>query len=121
MRRLLAWILLLPLSVAIILFAVANRTDVVVSFDPFSRASPALTVTVPLFAVIFGAMIVGVLVGGIAVSFGKLRWRLAARRAERENARLKAEVEQRNAADFQAAVRTPALPARLGLSGQDRD
>lgn len=121
MRRLLAWILLLPLSVAIILFAVANRADVVVSFDPFSRASPAFALTVPLFAVIFGAMIVGVLVGGIVVSFGKLRWRLAARRTERENARLKAEVEQRNAADFQAAARTPALPARPGVLGPDRD
>jgi hypothetical protein len=62
-----------------------------------------------------------VLVGGIAVSFGKLRWRLAAHRAERENARLKAEVEQRNAADFQAAARTPALPARSAVFGADRD
>lgn len=121
MRRLLAWILLLPISVAIVLFAVANRADVVVSLDPFSRESPAFAFTVPLFAVIFGAVIVGVLVGGIAVSLGKLRWRLAARRAERENARLKAEVEQRNAADFQAAARTPALPARSGMSAPDRD
>jgi uncharacterized membrane protein YciS (DUF1049 family) len=121
MRRLLAWILLLPLSVAIILFAVANRADVVVSFDPFTRASPALTVTAPLFAVIFGAVIVGVRVGGIVVSFSKLRWRLAARRAERENARLKAEVEQRNAAEFQAAARTPALPVRPASLGLDRD
>ena len=121
MRRLLAWILLLPLSVAIILFAVANRADVVVSFDPFSRESAAFALTAPLFAVIFGAVIVGVLVGGIVVSFSKLRWRLAARRAERENARLKAAAEQRNAADFQAAARTPALPARPDVFGQDRD
>ena len=78
-----------------------------------SRAkSPAFALTVPLFAVIFGAVIVGVLVGGMVVSFGKLRWRFAARRAERENARLKAEVEQRNEADFQASARTPAVPAR---------
>ena len=121
MRRLLAWILLLPLSVAIVLFAVANRTDVVVSFDPFSRESSAFALPVPLFAVIFGAVIVGVLVGGIAVSLGKLRWRLAARRAERENARLKAEAEQRNEADFQAAARTPALPTRSAVFGSDRD
>ena len=120
MRRLIAWILLLPLSVAIILFAVANRSDVTVSFDPFANATPALSATVPLFAVIFGAVIVGVLVGGITVSFGKLRWRLAARRAERENARLKAEAEQRAAAEFRAAAQAPALPARTGAAGREQ-
>ncbi len=121
MRRLLAWIILVPLSIAIVLFAVANRADVVVSFDPFSHASPAFAVTVPLFAVIFCAVIVGVLVGGIVVSFGKLRWRLTARRAERENTRLKAEAEERAKAEFAAAARTPALPARPGVLGSDRD
>jgi uncharacterized integral membrane protein len=117
MGRLLAWIVLLPLSILIILFAVANRGDVTVSFDPFAREAPALVLTMPLFAVIFGALILGVLVGGITVSFGKLRWRLAARRAERENERLKAEAQQRAAADFRAAGEVPALPERTLLSG----
>ena len=120
MRRLIAWILLPPLSVAIILFAVANRSDVTVSFDPFAGATPALFATVPLFAVIFGSVIVGVLVGGITVSFGKLRWRLAARRAERENARLKAEAEKRAEAEFRAAAATPALPVRTGAAGREQ-
>jgi uncharacterized integral membrane protein len=114
MGRVLAWIVLLPLSVAIILFAVANRSDVTVSLDPFSRETPALTFTMPLFAVIFGALIVGVLVGGVTVSIGKFRWRLAARRAEREAARLKTEADRRAEADFRAAARTPALPDQTG-------
>jgi uncharacterized integral membrane protein len=113
MGRVLAWIVLLPLSVVIILFAVANRADVTVSFDPFSREVPALTLTMPLFAVIFGAVILGVLVGGITVSIGKFRWRLAARRAEREAAQLKAEADRRAEANFRAA-RTPALPEQVG-------
>jgi len=119
MGRVLAWIVLLPLSIVIVLFAVANRSDVTVSFDPFARDVPALTLTMPLLAVIFGALIFGVLVGGITVSIGKLRWRLAARRAEREAARLKAEADRRAEADFRAASRTPALPEQRPAAGQD--
>jgi uncharacterized integral membrane protein len=120
MRRLIAWILLLPVSLAIILFAVANRGEVTVSFDPFASATPAFTITIPLFAVIFVAAIVGVLVGGITVSFGKMRWRLAARRAERENARLKAEADRRAEAEFRPAAAAPVLPERAGPAGPER-
>jgi uncharacterized integral membrane protein len=109
MRRLLAWIVLIPLSVVIILFAVANRGDVTVSFDPFAREVPAFALTMPLFALIFGAVILGVLVGGITVSFGRLRWRLAARRAERENERLRAEAGTRRLAERQTELRTNEL------------
>ncbi len=102
MRRLLLWIVLLPLALAIVLFAVANRGAVTVSLDPFSQESPAFAATLPLFVVIFSALVLGVLLGGIAVSIGKLRWRLAAHRAEREAARLKeaAEAERRSREAF---------------------
>jgi uncharacterized integral membrane protein len=102
MRRLLLWIVLLPLALAIVLFAVANRGAVTVSLDPFSQESPAFAATLPLFVVIFAALVLGVLLGGIAVSIGKLRWRLAAHRAEREAARLKetAEAERRSREAF---------------------
>jgi uncharacterized membrane protein YciS (DUF1049 family) len=112
MRRLLAWILLLPLSIVVILFAVANRPDVTVSFDPFSREPGALSLTLPLFAVIFIAVIVGVLIGGITVSLGKLRWRIAARRAERENERLKTQAQHQAEAEFRAVSSVPDLPDR---------
>jgi uncharacterized integral membrane protein len=91
MRRFFAWVVLAPLGVVLILLAVANRRTVTLSVDPFSQDAPAYAVDLPLFVAIFVALIVGVLIGGIAVWFGKLRWRLAARRAEREAARLRAE------------------------------
>ena len=53
MRRLLNWFVLLPLAVVIVLFAVANRTWVTVSFDPFEGKESPLTLYVPLFIVIF--------------------------------------------------------------------
>jgi len=91
MRRVLAWIVLAPFAIVALLFAVANRSWVTVSFDPFSTQAPAYSADLPMFLVIFIALILGVIIGGIAVWFGKIHWRMAAHRAEKENARLKAE------------------------------
>jgi uncharacterized integral membrane protein len=91
MRRVLAWIVLAPVATVALLFAVANRRWVTVSFDPFSAEAPAYAADLPMFLVIFVALILGVIIGGISVWFGKMHWRMAAHRAEKENARLKAE------------------------------
>lgn len=112
MRRLLFWVVLVPVAIAIVLFAVANRGLVTVSLDPFSTTAPAYAMTVPLFLVIFAALILGVLVGGFAVSIGKLRWRLAAHRAEREAARLRAESERHGQSEAYREAQTLPVPAR---------
>jgi uncharacterized integral membrane protein len=109
-RRLLNWFVLLPLAVVIVLFAVANRKSVVVSFDPFAGDMSALTFDVPLFIVIFAAMIVGVVIGGI-VSLAR-QWRLwrATRAAEDELARVKAEVESMHKTEEGSRPEFPSLP-----------
>jgi hypothetical protein len=112
MRKLLAWIVLFPLAAVILLFSVANRRWVTVSLDPFSVEAPAYAIELPMFLVMFIALILGVIVGGLAVWFGKLRWQLAASRAEREVARLraeKAEAEDRAARETFIAA-PPMLP-----------
>ena len=42
LRRIIAALILVPLAIVLIAFAVANRQDVTVSFDPFSSVAPAL-------------------------------------------------------------------------------
>jgi uncharacterized integral membrane protein len=91
MRRVLAWIVLAPVATIALLFAVANRGWVTVSLDPFSAEAPAYSFELPMFLVMFAALILGVVIGGIAVWFGKMHWRMAAHRAEKELAQLKAE------------------------------
>jgi len=81
-RKILTWIIIVPLAAVIIAFAVANRQTVTVSFDPFSAANPAYAVTLPLFAVILVVLILGVIVGGIASWFRQGKWRRAARRLD---------------------------------------
>lgn len=99
MSRVLTWILALPIGVVLVALAVANRRAVVLSLDPFRPDHPAVSVAVPLFALIFAALIVGILLGGVTVWWRQRIHRRAARQARRELVRAQGERE-RLAADL---------------------
>jgi uncharacterized integral membrane protein len=82
LRKIITAVIVVPLVVLIVAFAVANRQTVTVSFDPFSQVSPAYAATLPLFAVIFAVLVLGVLVGGFAAWLRQGKWRRLARRAD---------------------------------------
>jgi len=92
-RKIVAALILVPLAVVIIAFAVANRQIVTVLFDPFSAERPAASLTLPLFALIIVLLVIGVLIGGTAAWLRQAKWRRTARRLEREVADLRIEVE----------------------------
>ena len=100
MRKFVAIAILVPLAVIIVMFAVANREIITVSFDPFDSAHPALALKMPLFMLIFVLVGVGVAVGGIASWLRQHKWRMRARLAEAEardlRARLDTEQSRRN-------------------------
>jgi len=104
LRRIVGWIVLVPLSVVLIVFALANRQLVVVNFNPFvptdALASPG--VGVPFFLVLFGVLLLGVVLGGIATWFAQAPHRRDERTYRRESERLNRELE--------AMRRAPALP-----------
>ncbi|MDP3342071.1 LapA family protein [Frigidibacter sp.] len=99
-------LVLVPIALAIVLFAVANRAPVRVSFDPISRDAPLFAFDVPLFAVVLAALAVGVLIGGLAAWLAQGKHRKAARRNRRE-----AEVLRSEAQMLRSAVPDSALPA----------
>jgi uncharacterized protein HemY len=109
MRRLLFWTVLVPLGALIVLFAVANRTAVVVSFDPFSGESSALAFSAPLFLVMFAAVILGVVIGSIASLSHRYRMWRAVRRAEEEAAQFKTEAENERRMREAAQPQYPTL------------
>jgi uncharacterized integral membrane protein len=84
LRNIVAAIVLAPLAVIIIAFAVANRQEVMISFDPFDAAQPGYSKTTWLFVPIFAALIIGVLIGGLASWLRQGKWRGVVRRLERE-------------------------------------
>jgi uncharacterized integral membrane protein len=125
MRKLFTALVVIPLGVIFIVFAVANRHLVTVSFDPFNSADPSVAVSLPLFVVIIVVAILGVAAGGMATWFRQRRWRRAARQHEADARRARTE-----AADLRAAVaasrsqtqQLPALSQRgiYGAAGRDK-
>src|SRR6516162_2338520 len=94
LRKLIAVLILVPLAVLLVAFAVANRQSVVVSFDPFDAAHPAFALPVPLFALLLVALLAGVLIGGVAAWMRQSKWRRAARLAQGHARALNAELDQ---------------------------
>jgi uncharacterized integral membrane protein len=113
-RKIVAVVVLLPLAILMVMFAVANRASVVISLDPFSAEAPAFAAHVPLFLALLLALIVGVLAGGIAAWLRQSRWRSAARRLARDLRAARAETEdaQRRLAAAQAPPAIPSIAYR---------
>ena len=107
--RIVGWFVLVPLCAVLVVFALANRQPVIVNFNPFT-AAPAGSepgAGVPLFLVMFGVLLVGVLLGGIATWFAQHHHRRDERLFRRENERLHRELD--------AAHRAPANQALLNV------
>ena len=92
-QKLISALILAPLAILFVVFAVANRQTVVVSFDPFDGAQPMLSVGMPLFALILLLAVGGVVVGGVAAWLGQGKWRWRARHFEAEVSSLRDELE----------------------------
>ena len=82
-RRAARGMVAVPVAVAVVWFAVANRDQVRISFDPLP-----LELEPPIFAVAFAALFIG-FVGGAAYAWlGGHKWRRRARQHKREAAAL---------------------------------
>lgn len=104
-RKIVTVLILLPVALLIVLFAVANRAPVAVSLDPFAGQPPMFDASLPLFLLLLVVLIVGVIVGGAAAWMRQSRWR---RRARRLAAELKAARAETEALRRQLETATPA-------------
>ena len=93
MRKFFSALILVPLGILLVMFAVANRQMITVSFDPLDTVAPAFKQELPLYALIFALVGVGVLIGGIASWLKQQKWRSRARRAEAEARELRARLD----------------------------
>ncbi|MBU1174212.1 MAG: DUF1049 domain-containing protein [Alphaproteobacteria bacterium] len=112
-KRLVGWFLLLPFAILLVLIALANRQSVRVGLDPFGLQTAWLpSFDVPLFAVIYAMLLVGVVLGGLATWLTQGRQRRERRRFRKEAERLGRELD---------TIRRPAMPApaRKGLPATD--
>ena len=115
MRKFLTALIVIPLGLILVVFAVSNRHFVTVSLDPFVSDDPALSVTLPLFVVLILVAALGVLAGGCAVWFGQRHWRRAARRHEADARSARTELAGLRAQAVAAKPDSQRLPAPVGV------
>ncbi len=113
MRKFLTTLIVLPLALLFIIFAVANRHFVTLSFDPFNSVTPTVAVSLPLFVLIIAVAILGVIAGGTATWIGQRRWRRTARLHEADALAVRAQL-----ADLKAAMASRGEPQRLPVPAQ---
>ena len=125
MRKFFTAMVLIPLGLIFVVFAVANRHLVTVSFDPFNSTDPSIAATLPLFVVIIGVAILGVVAGGSATWFRQRRWRRAARQHEADARQARAQLADLRAGAIASQANPPRYPALIqgggyGSGGRDK-
>ncbi len=94
-RRILSLILLVPVAIVLIAFVVANRHVVQVSLDPLNPVDPAFSLNMPMYMVIFAAIVIGLVLGGIGTWLTQGKHRRLARNRRQEAAKWKFEAEKK--------------------------
>src|ERR1700722_7209309 len=118
MRKIVSFLILVPLALVLVALSAANKDLVTVSFDPFSAGSPSFALRAPLYLIAFALLIAGVIVGGSAAWIVQSKGPRAARRAEAElrSARGESDPLRRDAA---ARAPLPLRPPAGGPGGQN--
>ena len=126
MRKFLTAMVLIPLGLIFVVFAVANRHLVTVSFDPFGSGDSAFDLPpVPLFVIIIAALILGVAAGGTATWFRQRHWRRAARQHEADARQVRAQLADLRAGSAASRYEPQRLPGPpqggfYGPGGRDK-
>jgi uncharacterized integral membrane protein len=127
MRKFFTALVMIPLGLLFVVFAVANRHFVTISFDPFNTRDPSISVTMPLFAIIIVVAILGVVAGGTATWFRQRHWRrtarlheAGARQAQAQLAELRASAMTRSRGDSELFLALPPHGTEYGAAGRDK-
>jgi uncharacterized integral membrane protein len=94
LRRIIRLVVILPAVAILAAIGLANTQDVRLALDPFRPDDPALSLVLPFYIWLLTALILGVLIGGLATWASQARWRRSARRSEAETQRWKAEADR---------------------------
>lgn len=116
-KRIVGWVILVPLCLVLIVLALANRHFVSVNFNPFVASDVALApgYGVPLFVVLYVMLLVGVLLGGTATWFAQGHHRRREKHWRREAHLLNGELEKLRRGQGQGVVATAEVDDLLEL------
>lgn len=110
LRKIVTTLIGLPLALLLVMFAVANRNFVTLSFDPLNPTDPALSLSLPLFVVLIIFAILGVIAGSAVTWVRQRRWRRAARAFENEARELRGRYDDWRQSLMQTQSASPQAP-----------
>lgn len=94
LRKILFWIVGIPVAAAAILLSVANRHLVQFSLDPSAAKQPFMSFELPLYLLLFAVLLFGILLGGFFSWSGQHGWRRRARSNEFQVGMLQREADE---------------------------
>jgi uncharacterized integral membrane protein len=115
LRRILWLLTAFPAAALLITLAVANRHSVRLVLDPFRPETPVLSVVLPFYGFLFGALLIGVILGGTATWLSQSRWRRTARVRTGEAKRWQSEADRltrERDAEISGRVKALSAPAK---------
>lgn len=95
-KKIVGWLVLVPLCLVLVAFALANRQFVPVYFNPFATPAPlepGSAAGIPLFVILYVVLLIGVLLGGVATWFAQGAHRKRERHWRREAQHLSQELD----------------------------
>jgi Zn-dependent protease len=94
LRRVVWTVVAFPLGLVLVTLAVVNGHRVRLVLDPFRPEDPVLSLLLPFYVYLFGAVLTGVVLGGMAMWMTQARWRRMARRRGADAVRWQAEADR---------------------------
>lgn len=109
-----SWLLTVPLTVMVVVFAVANRGFIPLDLWPF-----AVEVRIPVFLLVLGSMLFGFLIGGLVMWLSLGKQRRKGRAAKGQIAKLERQTHELEQARGRAEARSgpPAGPPAIRQPG----
>ncbi len=120
MKTFFKWLLLVPVALIVLVFAVANRQLVNVVLDPVGLVSDGMMISAPLFAIVFLTLMTGVILGGAATWFTQGSHRRLAREALSDARALREEARQKNEEVARLRTELAALPPPMPANDRSR-
>lgn len=99
-------IVLVPVAIALIVLCVANRHSVTLALNPFRPEDQVLSLSLPLFVLVFLAVITGVVIGSVVTWLAQGRYRRLAREEAHEARKWRDEAGKQRTRVEEATTRT---------------
>ncbi|MCP4318441.1 MAG: LapA family protein [Hyphomicrobiales bacterium] len=93
-RKLINFIILVPVAIILIVLSVANRNIVTLALNPFDPSDSVLSINSPFFVFLFAALMIGMVIGSLATWFKQGRYRKKARQEAKEAVRWHTEADK---------------------------